>query len=53
MNDRLRIILADDDPDEALLFRDCIKVLNLTPELHFVHCGKDLFESLIKFPRWI
>lgn len=46
MKRNLRILLADDDPDEAIMFRDCLKVLNLDPELRFVHCGNDLFKSL-------
>lgn len=46
MTDPLNILLADDDGDEAILFREGLQLLNLPHHVLHVSCGDDLFALL-------
>jgi CheY-like chemotaxis protein len=41
-----KVVLADDDPDHALIFRIVLKQLGPSKELLIVHDGKELLELL-------
>lgn len=46
MSEQLNILLADDDPDEAILFKEGLEYLQLPHEVIHVRCGDDLFTAL-------
>ena len=44
----LRILLADDDPDDCFFFREAVESLELATILTVVHNGEQLMQQLIK-----
>jgi|ERR1043165_1281779 CheY-like chemotaxis protein len=44
--DILRVVLADDNKNDRLLFKEAFKDIGLNTSLHFVEDGKDLMEYL-------
>ncbi|MBC7535834.1 MAG: response regulator [Ferruginibacter sp.] len=46
MNSTINIILADDDKDDCLLFKDAVEELHLPVQLTTVHDGDELMQHL-------
>lgn len=48
MNDRVRIVMAEDDPDDRLLAEDALREARLVNELDLVENGEELLDYLLR-----
>ena len=47
-NKRLKLLLAEDDPDDQVLIRDAIDLTGITSNIDIVEDGESLIESLLR-----